>query len=164
MLARPTWSAAPLLVVLAACTPGDRPSVAVSVDTVAVVAALDSLRGEYMRRYAAGDAAGMAAMYSEAGGIDFYGAPPMRGRAGIEAGLATGFAVQKPVLLQIVAQMTLPIGDSRVAERGTYHTMDSLNGKGFHSWGRWISSGAKDSSGAWRLNYLMAFPDSQKTD
>ena len=112
----------------------------------------------------AGDAAGIAALYSEAGAVDYYGAPPMRGQAGIEAGLKAGFAIQQPVFLEIVAARTTPVGDSRVGELGTYHSADRLNGKLVHSWGRWVTSAAKDSAGVWRLNYLMAFPDSQKTD
>lgn len=135
-----------------------------TVDTAATKAALDGLRAQYMSRYAAGDAAGVAALYSEAGVIDFQGAPQMMGPAGIEAGLKAGFAVEKPVSLEIVSLLTVPIGDARAAERGTYHATGSLNGKTVHAWGRWVSSGVKDSTGAWRLNYLMAFPDSTKTD
>ena len=160
------WYGSSLLFIAAACAPRpvDQAAAGAVVDTAAIKVALDSVRGQYMRFYAARDAAGIAALYSEAGGIDFYGAPPMRGKAGIEAGLNAGFAVQKPVLLEIVAMRTTPIGDARVGELGTYHTMDSLNGKAVHAWGRFVTSGAKDSTGAWRLNYLMAFPDSTKTD
>jgi ketosteroid isomerase-like protein len=164
-VSRPS-SALILLLIAAACTPNpvDQAVASAAVDTAAIKGALDAVRAEYMRLYAARDAAGIAALYSEAGSIDFYGAPPMRGKAGIEAGLNAGFAVQKPVSLEIISQMTVPINDARAGERGIYHTVDSLNGKAAHAWGRWVSSAGKDSTGAWRLNYLMAFPDSQKTD
>lgn len=167
MSVRRAWSALSCFVFLAAaCTPKpvDQAMAGAAIDTAAVKVALDSARAQYMQRYAAADAAGIAALYSDAGAIDFYGAPPMRGKAGIEAGLKAGFDIQKPVMLEIVSQMTVPIGNSRAAERGTYHTMDSLNGKAVHAWGRWVTSAARDSTGAWRLNYLMAFPDSTKTD
>lgn len=156
----------PILGVIAACTPAavDQAAAPAAVDTAATKAALDGLRGQYMARYAAGDAAGLAALYNENGTIDFQGAPQMVGPAGIEAGLKAGFAVEKPVSLEIVSAMTVPLDDSRAVERGTYHSTGTLKGKAVHNWGRWASSGSKDSTGAWRLNYLMAFPDSTKTD
>lgn len=155
-----------LLFFFAACTPApvDQAAAPGMVDTAATKAALDGLRAQYMSRYAAGDAAGLAALYNENGTIDFQGAPQMVGPAGIEAGLKAGFAVEKPVSLEIVSAMTVPLDDSRAVERGTYHSTGSLNGKAVHNWGRWASSGSRDSTGAWRLNYLMAFPDSTKTD
>jgi ketosteroid isomerase-like protein len=154
------------LIVAAACTPAavDQAAAPGMVDTAATKAAMDGLRAQYMSRYAAGDAAGLAALYNENGTIDFRGAPQMVGPAGIEAGLKAGFGIEKPGTLEIVSQMTVPIDDSRAVERGTYHSTGTLNGKTVHNWGRWASSGAKDSTGAWRLNYLMAFADSTKTD
>lgn len=164
MLVRRAWSALSCFVILAGCTPkpADQAAAPAVVDTAAIKGALDALRAEYMRLYAAADAAGLAGLYSESGAIDFQSAPPMRGRAGIETGLKAGFTLQKPGMLEIVALRTTPIGDSRAGELGTYHTMDSLKGKAVHAWGRWVSSAAKDSVGTWRLNYLMAFPDSTK--
>lgn len=155
--------ALPLLALLAACAPKPAEPPAAP-DPIAIKASMDSLRAEYGRLNNAADAAGLAAMYTEDGAIDLYGAPKMRGRAGIEAGLKTGFAAQKPVMLEIVALQTNPVSPAIVGELGTYHAMDSVASKVMHSWGRWITSASKDSSGAWKLKYLMAFPDSQKTD
>jgi hypothetical protein len=157
--------AAALLLAGCAPKPAEQQAAApAAVDSAAVKTGLDSLRAEYMRRFAAGDAAGIAGLYLAAGNFDFYGAPKMRGRAGIEAGLKAAFVAQKPISVDIVATATNARTNSDASEIGTYHEMDNVKGKTFHAWGRWVTSAAKDSTGAWRLAYLMAFPDSTKTD
>jgi len=157
---RPTLS---LLALLAACAPApaNPPS---APDPAALKTAMDSIRTEYMRLAAAADATGIAALYTEDAAIDFFGAPKMRGRAEIEAGTKAAFSMQKPVMLEIVATQTSAIAPGLATELGRFHGMDSVSGKVLHSWGRWISSARQDSTGAWKLAYLMAFPDSQKTD
>jgi len=157
---RPTLS---LLALLAACAPP--PAAPPSPpDPTAVKTAMESIRTEYMRLTAAADAAGIAALYTADGAIDFFGAPKMRGRAEIEAGAKAAYAIQKPVRLEIVANQTNAVAPGVATEGGTWHGMDSVSGKLLHSWGRWISAARQDSTGAWKLTYLMAFPDSQKTD
>ncbi len=152
-----------LLALLAACAPApaNPPS---PPDPAVLKTTMDSIRTEYMRLSAASDAAGIAALYAADGAIDFFGAPKMRGRAEIEAGTKTAFSVQKPVRLEIVPTQTSAIAPGLAVELGSWHGMDSVSGKLLHSWGRWISSARQDSTGAWKLAYLMAFPDSQKTD
>lgn len=137
---------------------------AATVDQAAIKTALDSVRARYMRLQTAGDAVGVAALYTPDGVIDFFGAPRMQGRAGIEAGLRGAYSMQKPVVLEIVAANTRAPNATTAAEIGTYHEMDSVKGKMFHGWGRYVMSAAKDSTGAWKLSYLMAFPDSTRTD
>jgi hypothetical protein len=151
---------------LAACSPkpAEQQAAPAAVDNAAVKSGLDSLRAHYMRFYAGGDATGIAGLYLETGAIDFYGAPKMRGRAGIDSGLKAAFAAQKPISLDIVAVATNARTNSDGSEIGTYHSMESAKGKTVQAWGRWVSSAVKDSTGAWRLAYLMAFPDSTKTD
>ena len=157
---RPTLS---LLVLLAACAPApaNPPS---PPDPAALKTAMDAIRTDYMRLVAAADAAGVAALYTEDAAIDLWGAPKMRGRAEIEAGTKAAFAIQKPVSLEIVATQTSGVAPGVAVEGGTWHGIDSVSGKLLHSWGRWITGAMQDSTGAWKLTYLMAFPDSQKTD
>ena len=134
------------------------------VDTTAVKAAIAATRDSYMRLYAAGDASGLAGHYATNAVVDLFGAPRMKGRAQIEAGIKAGFGMQKPVSLQINPVRTLPASGSLASEIGTYHQTDNANGKTVHTWGRFVISIGKDSTGAWRLNYLMSFPDSTRTD
>lgn len=153
----------PLLALLAAGAPrlaGQAAPAALVVDSAGIAA----VRGSYMRLFAAGDAAGLAALFTADGTNDQFGAPRMKGRAQIEAGLKAAFGMQAPKSLEIVPLQITPAGNSLAAEIGTYHEMDTAKGKTVHQWGRYVVSIAKDSAGAWRLGYLMGFPDSVKTD
>jgi uncharacterized protein (TIGR02246 family) len=127
-------------------------------------AGIAAVRNNYMKLFAAGDAAGLAGLFIPDGTIDQFGVPRMKGRTQIEAGFKTAFGMQQPKSLDIVPLRITPATASLVGEIGTYHEMDTLNGKTVHAWGRYVVSMAKDSTGAWRLGYVMGFPDSTKTD
>jgi ketosteroid isomerase-like protein len=117
-----------------------------------------------MRLFAAADAAGLAGLFTSDGTVDQFGVPRMKGRTQIEAGFKTAFGVQQPKSLDIVPLRLTPATPNLVGEIGTYHEMDVLKGKTVHVWGGNVVSIAKDSTGAWRLGYVMGFPDSTKTD
>jgi len=125
---------------------------------------LAATRASYMRLYAAGDAAGLAMLFSPDATVDEFGAPRMKGRAQIEAGLKAAFGMQTPKLLEIVPVSVTETSSTVAAEGGTYHQMDTAKGKAVHIWGRYVISAAKDTAGTWHLQYLMGFPDSTKTD
>lgn len=156
--------------VLAACTPkpanqaASAPAAAPAVDQAAVKVGMDSVRAQYMRLQGAGDAGGVAALYAPDGVADFYGEPRMHGRAAIEAALKGAFGMQKPISVEIAASTTNAVNATTAAELGTYHSMASNKGKANHEWGRYVLGAAKDSTGTWKLSYLMAFPDSTRQD
>ncbi|HEU5217436.1 MAG TPA: nuclear transport factor 2 family protein [Gemmatimonadales bacterium] len=152
----------PLLALLAAGTPR-LAAQATPPAPVADSAGIAATRGNYSRLFAAGDAAGLAALYTEDATLDLFGAPRMRGRAAIEAGIKAAFGMQKPISLEITSTRLTPVDASAAAELGTYHQMDSVKTGILHSWGRYVSSMRRDSTGTWRLAYLMGFPDSTKT-
>jgi ketosteroid isomerase-like protein len=122
------------------------------------------VRNSYMKLFASADAAGLSGLFAPNGTIDQFGAPRMKGRAEIEAGFKAAFGMQQPKSLEIVPLRLTPATASLAAEIGTYHQMDTLKGKTVHAWGRYVVSLTKDSTGTWRLGYLMGFPDSVKTD
>jgi ketosteroid isomerase-like protein len=154
------------LAAAAACTPkgdaGAGSTMAAAVDTTAIKAEIDGFRAQYSRLQVAGDAAGLAAMFSEQGGVDFDQAPRARGRAAIEATFKQRFAMMKPAVLEIMPTMTSARSSIEGSEIGTWHTLDSAQGKPVHAWGRFLSAYAKDSTGQWHLDYLIAFTDSMK--
>lgn len=153
----------PLLALLAAGAPrlaAQGISTTPGVDSAGIAA----VRGNYMRLFAAGDAAGLAALFAPDGTIDQYGAPRMKGRAQIEAGLKAAFGMQQPVSLAITPLVITPAGPALAGEIGTYHETDTAKGKTVHAWGRYVVSIGRDSTGTWQLRYLMGFPDSTKTD
>ena len=153
----------PLLALLAAGAPC-LAAQAASPTPVVDSAGLATTRASYMRLFAAADATGLAALFAEAAGLDQFGTPRMKGRAQIEAGFKAAFGMQKPISLEIAPLRITAATSSLAAEIGTYHEMDSLKGKTVHAWGRYVVSLGKDSTGTWRLQYLMGFPDSTRTD
>jgi ketosteroid isomerase-like protein len=151
--------------VLSACAkPAPAPMAEATVDAAAVRAGLDALREQYRQADLAGDAAAIAALYDVGGASDFFRAPPMRGKEGIQAGLTAAFAALKHDVVEITATQTNARNNNEATEIGTYHNSGMVGGKRTHEWGRWLSSAYKDSTGAWKLQYLMAFADSNKTD
>lgn len=153
----------PLLALLAAAAPslaaqGTSPTPGVD------SAGIAGVRNNYMRLFAAADAAGLAALFAADGAIDQFGAPRMKGRAQIEAGLKAAFAMQAPVSLEITPLRITPASDVLAGEIGTYHETDTAKGKTVHVWGRYVVSLGKDSTGTWQLRYVMGFPDSTRTD
>ena len=156
----------PLVAVLvaAACAPRAADSGAMAtVDTAAVRTELESLRGRYIAARTANDAAGLAALYDEQAGLDLYGVPRLRGRAGIE-GAFRADSVRKWTLLEINPLGLEARTNTDASELGTYHEMtDSLGTKG-HAWGRYLVAFHKDTVGQWRIVYLIGFPDSTKVD
>lgn len=153
------------LMALAACAPKPaEPAAEAPVDQAAVRTELDALRAQYRDVQLAGNAAGTAALFAETAAVDFHGAPPMRGRAAIEAGMAASYGLGTWEAVEISAEQTMARTNANATEVGTYHNAQRINGKLTHNWGRWAGGSAKDSTGAWRLNYLIAFPDSTKVD
>lgn len=122
------------------------------------------VRNAYIKLYAAGDAAGLAGLFTPDGVVDQFNVPRMKGRAAIEAGFKTAFGMMQPKSIEITSVRITPATPVLAAEIGTYHQMDVLKGKTVHTWGRYVVSLARDSTGAWHLGYNMGFPDSTKTD
>ena len=150
---------------LGACAQQAPAPAMVAVDTAAVNAGLAGVRAKYIAAETAGDAAAVAALYFPTGGIDYAGAPTMMGRDAVQAGMTAAWAARgHPEMAHIVPTSTNPYDNSNATEIGTYHNMGKLNGKGTHEWGRYLISLSKDTDGSWKINYLMAFADSTKTD
>lgn len=150
---------------LGACAqPAPLPTTAATVDTAAVVAAVDAFRKAYNAAEVAGDAAAVAAMYVPTGAIDLYGAPPMRGAEGIKAALTQVYAAGKWEAADATPIRTSVRSNSDASEIGTYHNLFPVDGKRTHEWGRYVVALLKDEAGAWKLTYLMAFADSTRVE
>jgi len=112
----------------------------------------------------AGDASSVAALYTDDATLDAYGAPRSHGRAAIEAGLKAEYGMRKFTLSEATPVATTVRTNTDGSEIGTYHDMFDAGGKKNHEWGRYVVGFTKGTDGKWRLTYLMAFPDSTKTD
>lgn len=164
MLRHPTIPALALLL-SAACTPKPADSGATAaVDTAAFKTSLDSLRTRYIALRTAGDATGLAGLYTEDAGVDQFGLPRLRGRAAIEAAFKADYAVRKYPVLEIMPINAMARTNTDGSEIGTYHEMSDSSGTKVHAWGRYLVAFSKDSVGQWRLQYLIGFPDSTKVE
>ncbi len=149
-----------------ACTPKDNSMAgsmaggAMSLDTAAVMAGVDSLRTSYSRLQVAGDMTGLAQLYTENATVDAYGMPRTKGRAAIEASLKAD--PRKFSASDIMPLATFPTTSAMASQIGTYHDLYDLNGTMTHEWGRYVVGADKGADGKWRLNYVMVFPDSTK--
>lgn len=153
------------LVVAAACAPKtETPAAAPAVDTAAALQGLDALRNQYIATQTAGDAAGLAALHGDSAGIDLFGLPRLRGKPAILAAITADLAARKYTLVQITPLTRTVRTDSEATEIGTYHDMHDVKGTVDHEWGRYIGAFGKGADGQWKIQYLMAFPDSTKVD
>ncbi len=151
------------LLLAGACTPKPAaPAAAVTVDTAMVKSGLDSLRVRYVARQTGGDATGLAGLFAEAGGVDIFGLPRLRGRAAIETAFKADFAARKYTMTEIMPISINARTNDAASEIGTYHDMHDVKGAKDHEWGRYLGAFEKGADGQWRLVYLMAFPDSTK--
>lgn len=140
-----------------------RPAAAqATVDTTAVRVGLDSLRVRYIAAVLAGNAATVAEMYAETGGFDIFGLPRTRGRPAVLAAFTAAFGQTKYQVLEIKPVGTDARTDSDASELGTYHEFLDRGGKKEHVWGRYLGAFSKGADGLWRIQYVMAFPDSTK--
>ncbi len=153
-----------LLLAAAACAPAAQQAAAPAVDTAAVFAGLDSLRARYVAAELAGEPGTLAALYTEDATLDFYGAPRTQGRANLQTVFGAVMAATKTTRLDIVPAMRVPRSNESAGEYGDYHSMADSSGAVVHAWGRYAGSYSKGSDGAWRLAYLIAFPDSTRTE
>jgi len=152
------------LLVAAACTPKAEAPAVMAVDTAAVQAGVDSLRQHYIAAQTAGDAAGVAGLYTEDATLDIYGIPRQHGRTNIQTALAANYAARKVTLTEIMPINLAVRTNTDGSEIGTYHEMHDAMGKKDHEWGRYVVGLAKGTDGMWRLSYIMAFPDSIKAE
>lgn len=157
----PFWLA---VILSAACSPAEQPQAAAPAapDTMAVRASLGVLFDRYDQAVIAGDAAGVAPLYRDDATIVVYGIPELRGRAAIEAWYTAALGMLKVPAHEIVLSTVAASAPGLATGLGTYsETVDSA-GTRTASWGRWVGSFVQDSTGQWRIAFLMAFPDSLK--
>ena len=129
-------------------------------DTAAVRAALNANSAKMRDAYLAGDAAGVAASFTDDARAEYAGFPSAKGRAAIQ-GLYEGyFKANKLTVSDITILDVNVLSDALVTAGGTYHSLG--NGKPKHAWWRWAGAYRKGADGQYRISYIMAFPDSTK--
>lgn len=148
--------------IAAACAPAAQQQAAAPAapDSVAARAAIEALGKQYTDRIVAGDAAAVAALFTEDAVTSYYGFPTTTGRANIQALYATTLGVAKRTGAQITVGRANGITPGVVTAVGiNKETVDS-SGVSITNYWRWVAAYRQEADGQWRFAYIMAFPDS----
>ena len=127
-------------------------------DTAAIRAALNAATTKMNAAYLAGDAAAVAALFTEEARAEYAGFPSAKGRAAIQATYEGYFKANKLTVAETTIRAVGALNENLVTAGGTYHSFG--NGKPKHAWWRWAAAYVKGADGEYRISYIMAFPDS----
>lgn len=147
-----------LMVVLAACSRGS--DAAAKPDLAVVRAQLDSLWAAYNRAAQGGDAAALAAFYSDSAYLVMSGTATLHDRATVQA--LTAEALKGGRFLEdiIHPEITEWAGD-RIVQLGSYHDVFEAPGKPAQAtFGRFSAILERDGKGGWKVSRLAAVQDS----
>ena len=131
-------------------------------DTAAARTAITALGAKLSAANIAGDAAGIAALFTEDARAEYAGFPSAVGRAAIQSTYETLFKTTKYKVWELVVKgVNAPTADVASAG-GSVHQFGETNGKPSHMWWRWAAAYRKGADGQYKISFVMAFPDSTK--
>jgi len=145
----------------AACSRGS--DAAAKPDLALVRVQLDSLWAAYNRAAQAGDAAALAAFYTDSAYLVMSGTATLHDRATVQA--LTAEAMKGGRFLEdiIHPEMTESAGD-RIVQMGSYHDVFEAPGKPAQAtFGRFSAILERDANGGWKVSRLAAIQDSAIT-
>jgi uncharacterized protein (TIGR02246 family) len=145
-----------LLFTVASCaaTPEKAPAAAAApVDAAALKDAIQAREKEWSAAFLAGNAAGVAALYTEDGASVQPSGDWSRGRAGISKQMQTEFDTLTATAREDIAEEVIPAGDYAL-EIGHYSYQGTNKAKRtpISGAGRYMVLWRKDADGAWRLH------------
>lgn len=155
---RITWLPAIALFMIVACSPQDSAYVeaeataddAVKVDVAAFELELEAVQDAYIAAYNAGDAAGIAALFT----ADAMMSPPLTASvdlAGIEANYVAQFEAGIPMTLEIMREDYFVSGGMAVGWGAFQVTAAPPEGEPFTSGGRYGSVLRMEPDGTWKI-------------
>lgn len=130
-------------------------------DTAALRATLVAMGDELTKAYLAGDAAAIAAHFTDDARAEFYGFPSAAGRAAIQSTYTTYFQTEKLQVAEYVFGDVNPLNADLATAGGSFHSFAPAS-KPAHAWWRWAAAYRKGADGQYRISYVLAFPDSTK--
>ena len=131
-----------------------------AVDSAGVTQAVEDLWSRYSAADTAGNVDAVMALYTETARLDVPGVPPALGRAAIDSVARMMTASRDLNSLMIHTAATYVVSNEMAYTRGTYMETYVANKKSATDYGRYASAVVKGADGQWRIQYLMAFPDS----
>ena len=153
-----------LLALAAACSPAaeEQAAAPAAPDTAALRAELQGQADRWVQYALAGDAAGVAGLYTDDATYAAYGIPTTTGRANVEALFAGYFGAFKITSAQLTVQAAASPGPGIATARGIYTDVADSSGVTVSSWWRWAGAYRQGADGQWLLSYNIAFADSTK--
>jgi uncharacterized protein (TIGR02246 family) len=148
--------------IAAACAPAAEKQAAAPAapDSAAARAAVEALSQQYSDRIVAGDAAAVAALFSEDATTSFFGFPTTNGRANIQALYAASIGAAKRTAAKITLGRVNAVAPGLLTAVGTSDESVDSSGVSITSYWRWVAAFRQGADGQWRFAYIMAFPDS----
>lgn len=152
---------APLVLVLALCSACNRAAEHATAENVSAVRAqLDSMWAGLSRTMTAGDAAALAAFYTDSATFAETGQPTLRGIAAIRAATARLFACCRYLESHLQPELT-ELAGGRAFQFGTYRDVIQPSGQQpINLHGRLHAVLDRDRTGAWRITRLVVIRDS----
>lgn len=142
---------------LACASPEPSPSVP---DLAVIRSQVDSIWAQYKVAAVAGDADALARLYTDNAQIVELGLPTTQGNAAIRSLIAGVLGNVRILESDIRPESTEMLGD-RVLQMGTYRDVVQPVGQPVQlAFGRFAVVLRQDAAGAWRVDRLVAFPDS----
>jgi uncharacterized protein (TIGR02246 family) len=146
----------------AACAPAaEQPAAAPAApDTAAVRVALQAAADQWASFAMAGDAAGIASLFTEDGTAAIFGMPTTTGRANIQAMMAGLFAAGKVTSAKATIEAVAAPVPGIATARGNYLEVVDSSGVTISNWWRWAAAYRQGPDGQWLTTFDMAFTDS----
>jgi len=142
---------------LACAAPEPAPS---APDLAVIQSQVDSVWAQYKVAAVAGDADALARLYTDNAQIVELGLPTTQGNAAIRSLIAGVLGNVRILESDIRPESTEMLGD-RVLQMGTYRdVVQPADQAAQAAFGRFAVVLRQDAAGAWRLDRLIAFPDS----
>lgn len=146
-----------VLLGLACAAPEPAPS---APDLATIQPQVDSLWVRYKAAALAGDATALAQLYTDDAELVELGLPTTRGSAAIQSLVAGILAGLRILDSEVRPELTELLGD-RVLQMGQYRDVIQAAGQPVQvAYGRFAAVLRQDAAGAWRVDRLVAFPDS----
>lgn len=145
-----------------ACAPrGEQSGMApATVDTAAVVAAVNDFWQRWITADTTGDVAALTALVTDSVRADFRGMPPVIGKDAWRQVAETAFKNAKYPAITITPDITVPVSNELVYQNGNYMETIVAGGKTTMDYGRYAMALRKGADGQWRVTYIIGFADS----
>lgn len=150
------------LAIAAACAPAaeQAPPGPAPLDSAAARTIAESNLAQYSASVVAGDAEGVASLFSDDATVEYFGFPTTTGRANIQSLYSAAAATARTTSSDVKVGLANGSSAGLITAIGT--TRESLDSAGvtLTNYWRWAGVMRQQGDGQWRWSYVIGFPDS----